>query len=354
MIPRIRGSAVAAALLLCAGCGTATGPAPSPVSEITLTCPADIKLGNIGTATALVPYPAPTATGGTPPITVTCSPPSNTSFSLGTTTVACNGTDGVRKATCSFKVTLLPPQPVLSVLNYVSFGDSETAGETVQGTRLLVDGANSYPMQLLVLMQGRYTTQTPQVHNCGLEGETAQAGATRIDSVLDFYKADVLLLLEGVNSLTGDFAKDAPAVQTALTHDIAAAKARGMAATFLSTLLPEFPGNCTPSTPTCRAIHDNAEIANINGVVYALAAQQNVPLVDNFTAFQGHPEYVDSDGLHTLPLGNHIMAQQFLTAIQSKYEFLTPTQPQRVSSASPLAISPQCPHDGQTAVMGSR
>ena len=353
-MPSIRGSAIAAAWLLCAGCGTATGPAPSPVSEITLTCPADIRLPNIGTPTALVPYPAPTATGGTPPINVTCSPPSNTSFPLGTTTVACNGSDGVRKATCSFRVTLVPPQPVLSVLNYVAFGDSTTAGETIQGTRLVVDGANSYPMQLLGLLQGRYTSQTPQVHNCGLEGETAQSGAARIDSVLDFYKADVLLLLEGVNSLTGDFTKDGPVVQTALAHDISAAKARGMATTFLSTLLPEFPANCTPSTPTCRAVHNNTEIANINGIIYALAAQQNVPLVDNFTAFQGHPEYIDADGQHTLPLGNHIMAQQFLTAIQSKYEFLAPSRAQHASGASIMAVSPQCPHDGQTAVMGSR
>lgn len=350
----MRGSAGAAALLLCVGCESATGPTPPPVAEITLTCPADIKVGSVTTPTAPVTYSPPTATGGTPPVTTNCTPPSGTSFPIGTTTVNCSGTDGTRTAVCSFRVTLVPPQPVLSVLDYVAFGDSITAGENGEGSLLFIDGANSYPMQLLGLMQGRYTTQTPQVHNCGLEGETAEDGAVRIDPVLDFYKADVLLLLEGINSLTGDFTRDAAVVQSALAHDIASAKSRGMAGVFMSTLLPVFPGNCGPSTPTCRAGHDNAEITNINGVIGSLAQQQNVQLIDNYTAFQGHPEYIDSDGLHPLPLGNHVLAQQFLTAIQSKFEVQQPTGSPRLSPASPLAISPQCPHDGQTAVTVSR
>ena len=249
----------------------------------------------------------------------------------------------------------MPPQPALAVQTFIAFGDSITAGEN-GSTPLSIDGGNSYPMQLLAIMQARYTTQSPQVHNCGLEGETAQEGALRIDSVLDFYKADVLLLMEGIDDLTGSFVKDAPLVQTALTHDIAAAKSRNMAGVFLSTLLPVFPGNCPPSMmTTCRGAQlDNVEITNMNGVIYSLAAQQNVPLVDNYTAFTGHPEYVGGDGLHLLPAGNQVVAKQFLAAIQSKFEGLQPTRNHRVSGASPLAISPQCPHDGQTAVTVSR
>ena len=358
MRSRIRRAAAAAPLLLCVACGSPASPTsqPPPVSEITLACPADIRLGSIGTPTAIVAYPAPTATGGTPPITVACSPPSKTAFPLGVTTVSCSGTDGVRSAACSFKVTLVPPQPVLSVQDFLAFGDSITAGENGQPPPvMLVDGGNSYPMQLLALMQARYITQSPQVHNCGLQGETVQEGAVRIAPVLDFYKPDVLMLLEGVDSLTGNFTKDAPMFQTALSEDIAAAKARNLGGIFLSTLLPVFPGNCTPSTPACRgAALDNVEITNMNGVIYALAAQQNVPLVDNYTAFAGHPEYLDQDGLHTLPLGNQVISKQFLAAIQSKFEGLTPTGTQRMSRVSPLAISPQCPHDGQTAVTVSR
>jgi lysophospholipase L1-like esterase len=306
-----------------------------------------------------VPYPAPTATGGTPPIAVTCSPPSGTSFPLGVTTVNCSATDNVRTAACSFKVTLVPPQPVLGVQDFLAFGDSITVGENGQPASLkVIDGANSYPMQLLGLMQARYITQSPQVHNCGLPGETAQDGALRIGSVLGFYMPDVLLLLEGAESLTGNFTKDAPVVQGALAADIAAAKAHNLSGIFLSTLLPVFPGNCTPMGTTCRGAGlDNGEITNMNGVIYALAAQQNVPLVDNYTAFSGHPEYIDQDGFHPLPLGNQVMAKQFLAAIQSKFEGLAPTRTQgasRVRGASPLATSPQCPYDGNTSVVVSR
>jgi lysophospholipase L1-like esterase len=352
----MRSSAAVAALLQCAGCGTPTGPSvtPPPVTEITLTCPADIRLGSIGTPTAIVTYPAPTAVGGTPPVRVTCSPPSSSAFPLGTTSVSCAATDGVRTAACAFNVTLVPPQPVLSVLNYIAFGDSITAGENGESPLLVIDGPNSYPMQLFGLIQARYATQTPAVHNCGVPGELAQDGAGRIDNVLDFYKADVLLLLEGVNSLTGNFSQDGPAVQMALAYDIAAAKSRGMAGVFLSTLLPVFPGNCTPSGPPCRGAEvPAAEIPNMNGAIFALAEQQGVPLIDNYTAFVGHPEYIDTDGLHPLPQGNHTLAQQFLTAIQSQFEFLTPTS-RRVSGVAPRAISPQCPWDGFTGVSVSR
>lgn len=353
---RLRGSAGAAALLVCAGCGNPAGPSttPPPVTEITLTCPSDVKLGSVTTQTAVVTFSSPTATGGAPPITTTCTPPSGSSFPIGVTTVTCTGTDGTRSAACTFQVTLVPPQPVLAVTNYIAFGDSITAGENGEGSLLFIDGANSYPMQLLGMMQGRYTTQTPQVHNCGLEGESAEDGAVRIDSVLDFYKADVLLLLEGINSLSGDFLRDSAVVHVALSHDIAAAKSRGMAGVFISTLLPVFPQNCGPLTPTCRAGHDNTEIANINTVIVSLAQQQNVQLVDAHSAFDGHPEYIDNDGLHPLPLGNKVLAQQFLTAVQSKFESVQPTLARRRSGASPLAISPQCPHDGQTAVTVSR
>jgi lysophospholipase L1-like esterase len=339
-------SAAAAALLLCAACGGSptTPTPPPPVSEIVLTCPADQHVGSVSTPTAIVSYPAPTSTGGTPPITTTCTPASNSAFALGTTTVTCNATDGVRAATCSFKVTLVPPQPVLSIQKVVAFGDSITAGENGEGSLRLIDLNNSYPTQLLAMMQARYTTQSPQVHNCGIPGEKADEGASRIDRVLAFYNADVLLLLEGINNLTGNFGSDWPIVQNALAHDIAVARGRGMPGVFLSTLLPVFPGNCTGAS-TCRgAMIDAGEIVNMNGVIKNLAAQQSVPLVDNYNSFLGHPEYIDNDGLHPLPLGNQVLAKQFLAAIQGKFETQLPTAAGTFSVA-PAAASADCPYD---------
>ncbi|MCX6879766.1 MAG: HYR domain-containing protein [Verrucomicrobia bacterium] len=61
-------------------------------------------------AGAVVSYPAPTSTGGLPPITVTTIPPSGAIFPIGTSTVTCWATDGVgQTASDTFRVTVLPP-----------------------------------------------------------------------------------------------------------------------------------------------------------------------------------------------------------------------------------------------------
>ncbi len=68
---------------------TQSGPTP-----IVLTLPANITKNNDpGMIGAVVTYPAPTATGGTPPISVSCSPASGAFFPIGTTTVTCTATD---------------------------------------------------------------------------------------------------------------------------------------------------------------------------------------------------------------------------------------------------------------------
>ena len=52
-----------------------------------------------------VNYMTPTATDNNPGVTVSCNPPSGSSFSVGTTTVTCTATDAAgNTATCSFAV----------------------------------------------------------------------------------------------------------------------------------------------------------------------------------------------------------------------------------------------------------
>lgn len=66
-------------------------PAPDP---LVLDVPDDIVRPNDpGLAGAVVTWPAPTATGGTPPVTIVCSRPSGDFFPLGVTTVTCTATD---------------------------------------------------------------------------------------------------------------------------------------------------------------------------------------------------------------------------------------------------------------------
>jgi len=76
--------------------------------------PADITAWTTGT-TAVVTWPAPTASDDTDPDpVVTCSPTSGSTFDLGTTTVTCTATDASGNAARgSFAVTVLqvPPAP---------------------------------------------------------------------------------------------------------------------------------------------------------------------------------------------------------------------------------------------------
>lgn len=303
-----------AALALSTACGSnPTGPAPPPVQNLSLSCPSDLRIENLTTASVAVTYSLPEATGGVPPIAIVCAPPTHSDFALGTTLVTCNGTDGSRSATCSFSVTLVAAVPVLQATRFLAFGDSITAGENGEDPLpSFIDINNSYPYLLGLLLTNRYTNQTPVVLNAGVSRETALEGAARIDSVLDQVRPDALMLLEGVNDLTGDGGGDVSRIVTGLTHDIAAARARGLAAVFVSTLIPQ--------NPSGFRAHNVDEVQPVNAAIRNLAVQQGVILADSFAAFDGHLDYLDSDGLHPRPIGNQAIAQQFFAAIQARLE----------------------------------
>lgn len=77
-----------------------------------VTCPASIIANTApGVCTAVVTYSA-TATDNCPGVTVSCSPPSGTTFSLGTTTVTCTATDAASNtSSCAFSVTVIDNHP---------------------------------------------------------------------------------------------------------------------------------------------------------------------------------------------------------------------------------------------------
>jgi hypothetical protein len=74
-----------------------------------ITCPANqtAVTGTLGGTTAVVTYPAPTASDNCPGVTAACSPPSGSTFTVGVTTVTCTATDmSSNTATCSFTVSI--------------------------------------------------------------------------------------------------------------------------------------------------------------------------------------------------------------------------------------------------------
>jgi uncharacterized repeat protein (TIGR01451 family) len=79
----------------------------APVTP-TITCPSDVTVDETssGAGSAIVSYASPTTTGNC--VTVVCSPPSGSSFPVGTTAVNCTGTDSANTAAapCSFNVTV--------------------------------------------------------------------------------------------------------------------------------------------------------------------------------------------------------------------------------------------------------
>jgi hypothetical protein len=74
-----------------------------------VTCPSNITVWATSPAGAVVNYPAPTASGGCPPFTVTASPPSGSTFPIGTNTVTGTAIDGCAQTnTCAFTVIVRP------------------------------------------------------------------------------------------------------------------------------------------------------------------------------------------------------------------------------------------------------
>ena len=81
-----------------------------PPPSLTLNCSSNITLTASGPAGAVVTFPLATASGGCPPVSVNCVPPSGSLFPIGVTTVTCTATDACgQTVTCSFTITVKPP-----------------------------------------------------------------------------------------------------------------------------------------------------------------------------------------------------------------------------------------------------
>ena len=92
----------------------------APVAgPLTLAVPGTVTRSNDpGQAGAIVTYPAVTASGGVPPVSVVCTPASGTFFAIGSTTVTCVATDGESAqspgdaiVTGTFLVTVVDAEP---------------------------------------------------------------------------------------------------------------------------------------------------------------------------------------------------------------------------------------------------
>jgi acyl-CoA thioesterase-1 len=301
---------VPAALLaaaLTSACGDSpTGPTPPPEGP-KISCPANQSVRTTSTS-ARVSYPIATTTGGTAPLSVTCTPPSDSLFPGGTSIATCTATDARQQsASCTFTVTV-QVVPLLAATRFLAFGNSITEGILASAEVTPVP----YPAGLKSRLAARYSTQEFVVTNAGRGGEQTVDGVNRLPGLLTANNPEVVLVFEGVNDLAGGESSKISVVVNNLRTMIQTARGRG-AQVFLATLLPEVPGG--------RRAGAIALIVPANDQIRALAASQGVPLVDLYQAFVGMERVlIGDDGLHPNPAGYDKIADTFYDAIRARLE----------------------------------
>jgi GDSL-like lipase/acylhydrolase family protein/HYR domain-containing protein len=305
---------------------------------------------------SLVTYGSATVTGGTPPVSVTCTPPSGSMFALGSTAVTCTASDAVRRtANCSFTVTVTLPPPRLGVTRILAFGDSITMGEVPLAGGFPaaiafrvrprnVEPDRSYPADLTTSLAQRYTAQgasrvdafavnlSDDSHlDCDLNPAPTTSGIVviiagclgahatypetlkRLNKKIGTYHPDVMLLLIGVNDL--DPRNPDASISAALQGVqalIACARANSIQV-IVGTLLPEIAGDY-------RAGAVNL-IVPFNIQLVPVATNAGARVVDLYSDIvMDVTDWIADDGLHPTEAGYQEMARVWFNNIQGAFD----------------------------------
>jgi lysophospholipase L1-like esterase len=303
---------------------------------------------------AVVTYGSPAVTGGTAPVSVPCTPPSGSTFAVGSTAVTCTATDAVRRtASCSFTVNVTLP-PRLGVTTILAFGDSITEGEVpVAGEFSIrpqfVEPDKSYPADLTTSLWQRYTAQGASridafcgndppspatagilVVNAGCLGERAGDATTlaRLIEKIATYHPDVILLLEGVNDLSN--AASIPFAMQGVQTLIAEARSRGVRV-MVGTLLPEIAGDRNASAVNL--------IVPFNAQLVPTATNAGARIVDLYSDIATDvTDWISPyDGLHPTEAGYQELARVWFNNVQNAFE-LPPSS--TVTTSGPILRAP--------------
>jgi lysophospholipase L1-like esterase len=229
----------------------------------------------------------------------------------------------------------------------LAFGDSVTYGTTsrlvtdVNGTFLYIDRTlrvpQPYPASLFTRLSALYSSQAFAVQNSGLPGEcasyvgcsgTASAGVTRLPTTITPLQ-DLVIVLEGVNDLNHADPPDFERIIRNLRTMIQSAKGAGKAV-MLGTLTPVKPGEDLVASGCTGGLCYRADpeaIAELNGRIRGLAAEQSVVLVDFEKAFGSDASLLSADGLHPNQAGYDRMAQRVFESMQANFETRPPIVP---------------------------
>jgi lysophospholipase L1-like esterase len=207
----------------------------------------------------------------------------------------------------------VPPQ-ALGAQRFVAFGDSITSGtlSSFDGMFLYADEPGSYPRRLNAMLDA-YNRPAPfSVINRGEPGESAHQGSGRLPAVLASDRPQVLLLLEGINDMSGGVSAERTASSVAYMVEVA----RLHNVTVLVATMPQTYHSVDPQgrerdNAAAQVVPFNAEVRRLVG------GQQNVHIVDLYAAFGNDRSLMGGDGLHPSPAGYERMAQTFHAAIST-------------------------------------
>lgn len=193
-------------------------------------------------------------------------------------------------------------------ISLIAFGDSITFG---RGSRS--NGpATGYPAYLAGILLYNYQGQEFKMVNKGVPGETTAVGLGRIDSVLDRYPSDFILIMEGTNDIF--FGVSFNTIQSNLKKMALRAGERGITPV-LATIIPTLPYGARASQ------YQRTRAFYYGGYVQSLAGRYGLRCADQWRAFTNVPgwptEIMDrATGNHPNENGyRYVMAPEWYEAL---------------------------------------
>jgi lysophospholipase L1-like esterase len=318
-----------------------------------MACPPSVNRQSLDALPIRISWELPTV-AGIPVDKGSCSSPSGNPFPIGTSTVSCTADQTTLAASCSFSITITPPDTRLQFTKFMAFGDSITAGfvgdsfllppgmtardtparlraaggRTGPGISSAVQPLTAYPAQLQILLAPGYPNQQITVANEGLSGELVREGVTRLTASLLSVQPEVLILFEGFNDIdlalldrgSDDTPIDVRPIRDELFVMALNTRNQGIEV-LLATLTPvtDVREDTVPGT--------RAAILELNSLIRGIAAQLGLSsVVDLHAGLDGIPGMIGADGFHPTVAGYRRMAEIFSAAIVSRYD-ATPRPP---------------------------
>lgn len=186
-----------------------------------------------------------------------------------------------------------------TTIKYIGFGDSITLGD---------EGWEGYIPRLDRKLNAELEPSV--VYNAGVGGERTWEGLDRMDSVLEKYSADYILIMEGTNDITWQYNPGSIAFNLGLMVDKCIAYGT-------TPLLANVPPRRDSLQPRTRD--------SFNPAIEEIAREKNVTFVDQYTPLAVDVEANIADHVHPSDVGTEIMMNTWYDAI---YSLRKPPEPE--------------------------